>query len=187
MSSQSLQTLTDPELLRAVKQNGNAFSVLYQRHVARVYRYLLFRLGNVQDAQDLTAQTFVAALEKIGNYRGEGTVGAWFLGIARHKLGDHYRQQRVHAPLELAFDLPDAEVQLEDWVAAQLQHEQIAQALRILPAERAEALALRFFGGLSTSETAQAMVRSEAAVKMLVHRGIQDLRRLFVAHMEVQA
>ncbi|MFN8495032.1 MAG: RNA polymerase sigma factor [Caldilineaceae bacterium] len=186
MSSQSLQTLTDQELLRAVKQNGDAFSVLYQRHVAHVYRYLLFRVGNVQDAQDLTAQTFVTALEKAGNYRGEGTVGAWFLGIARHKLADHYRQQRVHAPLELALELPDAGALVEDWVATQLQHEQIAQALRMLPAERAEALALRFFAGLNTSETAQAMARSEAAVKMLVHRGVQDLRRLLLAQVEVQ-
>lgn len=186
MTSQSLQSLSDPELLRAVKKNSDAFSLLYQRHVARVYRYLLFRVGNVQDAQDLTAQTFVAALEKAGNYRGEGSVGAWFLGIAHHKLGDHYREQRVHVPLELALVLPDAEAWLEDWVATQLQHEQVAQALRLLLAERAEALALRFFAGLSTSETAQAMARSDTAVKMLVHRGIQDLRRLLLAHREVQ-
>lgn len=185
MPSPLSDALSDQALIKRVKKNGVAFSELYGRHVDRVYRYLLFRVGNVQDAQDLTAQTFITALEKLDSYRGEGTVVAWFLGIARHKLADHYRQRHVNESLESIEQLPGAAVLLEEWVAAQLQHEQIAQTLRRLPEERAEALSLRFFAGLSTAETAQAMNRSEAAVKMLVHRGVQDLRRLLLGQLEV--
>lgn len=160
---------------------------LYRRYVDHVYRYLLLRVGNVEEAQDLTAQTFLAALENLASYRGEGAAAAWLLGIARHKAADYFRHRQPTAPLEAATELPASFEEPLELVFRQLQVDQVAHALRVLAPERAEAVALRFFGGLSNAEIAQVMNRNEAAVKMLVHRGIQDLRVRLCATAEVEA
>ncbi len=156
------------------------FSTVYQQHVTRVYRYLLARVGNAADAEDLTAQTFTAALERFDSFRGESHLATWLIGIARHKLADFYRQQRRAAqplPMDAVQDVPGVERATADSALATLDREEIARLLGRLSPERAEAVALPFFAELSHREVAEALGKSEAAAKMLVHRGVQDLRR----------
>ncbi len=154
-----------------------AFGLLYQRHVQSVYRYHLAHTGDTQDAQDLTAQTFLAALEGIGGYRGQCAFLGWLLGIASHKMADHYRRGRAVLPLEKAEELPLDAPPLEETTAVRLQVARVQEALKTIAPERAEALILRVFAGLSAAETGQMMGKSEAAVRMLVHRGLGDLRQ----------
>ncbi|MEM9922954.1 MAG: sigma factor [Cyanobacteria bacterium P01_D01_bin.50] len=66
---------------------------MYRRHVTNVYRYLFSRVENVDDAQDLTTQTFLAAKESIANYQRRGSLAAWLMGIARHKATDSFRRR----------------------------------------------------------------------------------------------
>jgi RNA polymerase sigma-70 factor (ECF subfamily) len=170
----------DEELAAAARRDPAAFAELYRRHVNRVYGYLLARLGDVALAQDLTAQTFLAAFEGIAGWRGQGPPAAWLLGIARHKLMDHlrseYRSRRESVSLDEAAALAHPDPPPEQLVAERLRREQLARALRALAPERAEALALRVFGGLSAAEVGRVMGKSEAAVKMLVHRAVRDLQ-----------
>ena len=166
----------DRTLARQAVYDRGAFGELYQRHVDRVYRYCRFRVHHVQDAQDLTAQTFMAAWEQIGHYRGEGTVAAWLLGIAYHKSIDLLRATPPLTELEMADGLAAAEPQPEELLSQAVRRSDLEQALRTLAPDRAEALSLRFFGELSNREVAAVMQKSEDAVKMLIHRGIQELR-----------
>ena len=166
----------DAASLRAEREHP--FTAVYQRHVAPIYRYLLARTGSVEDAQDLTAETFHAALESFTAYNpAQGNAAAWLTGIARHKLADHFRRSRRTDPNARIDDQPDHAASPEEVTARHLQMVQVSAALRSLPAERAEALSLHFFAGLSLSEAAQVMKRSEEAVKKLIHRGLADLRR----------
>jgi RNA polymerase sigma-70 factor (ECF subfamily) len=167
---------SDQALAQAATHSQAAFARLYRRHVKRIYGYLLARVGNVQDAQDLTSQTFLAAWESIGAYGGRGSFVAWLFGIARHKLHDHFRRQKSNLPLEAAEQAAHPGSPPDKVVGRQLQVEQLALALRSIAPERAEALAWRVFGGLSTAEVGQVMGKSEAAVRMLVHRGVRDLQ-----------
>jgi RNA polymerase sigma-70 factor, ECF subfamily len=166
----------DDALARAAEHDPAAFAELYRRHLNRVYRFALARLGDVHQAQDLTAQTFLAALEGIAGYRGQGAFAAWLLTIARHKLADHFRRSRATLSLEAAIQVVAPGPPPEQLVVARLQLEQVARMLPALAPERAEALALRLFSGLSVAEVAQVMGKGEAAVKMLVHRAVHDLR-----------
>ncbi len=165
----------DKTLAGQSRHDRNAFDALYRRHVNCVYRYLLVRVGDVHEAQDLTAQTFLAALEGICSYRGQGEFAAWLLGIARHKLADHFRRQTT-LPLEVAEETPHPDPLPEDVAAERLRLGRVAKALRALAPDRAEAIALRIFGGLSAAEAGRVMGKSEAAVKKLVQRGMGDLR-----------
>jgi RNA polymerase sigma-70 factor, ECF subfamily len=164
-------------------QTHHAFAELYRRHIDRVYRYLMARTGNVQDAQDLTSQTFMAALEGISNYRGDASFAAWVLGIAQRKTADHYRRhyaQGVPIALEDVEQLAQASPTPDELVSHQLQTERMLLAVRALAPERAEAITLHTFAELSVTEVAQVMNKSEAAVRMLIHRSLNDLRTRLV-------
>lgn len=166
----------DQVLVRRAQKDLSLFSDLYQRYAQQVYRYLLVRVGNVDDAQDLTSQTFLVAMESLHKYRGEGNFAAWLLGIARHKTVDQYRRRKPETVLDTAISLPDDHDPPDDIVDRKLEIEQVASKLQALAPDRAEALSLRLFAGLEVAEIAQIMERNEAAVRMLVFRGLKDLQ-----------
>lgn len=151
----------------------------------RIYHFHLIRTSNVDDAQDLTSQTFLAALESIETYRGQGSFCGWLFGIAGHKVADHYRRRRGDEPLEMAEVLHDPDPSPAEVAATRLQLAQVSAALRTLAPDQAEALTLRIFGELSAAEVGRIMGKSEAAVKMLVHRGLRKLREYLTLTPEV--
>ena len=170
----------DAALALAAVQHRAAFGELYRRHVNGVYRYVLVHTRDELDAQDLTAQTFLTALERIRTYRGQGPFIAWLLTIARNKVLDHVRRAR-HAvaralPLDDVLEAVDPNPPPDTLAHRAVERDQLALAIRALNTERAEALVLRVVIGLSVEETSHVMNKSEAAVKMLVHRALADLR-----------
>jgi len=171
-------TRTPPVPRTADMEQNHPFTAVYQQHVERIYRYHLARTGSVEDAQDLTAETFHAALESFAAYDpARGCAAAWLTGIAQHKLVDHFRRAQRTRTMAQVEDRPDRAASPEESSAQRLQMAQVSAALGKLPADRAEALSLHFFAGLSLSEAAQVMRRSEEAIKKLIHRGLADLRR----------
>jgi RNA polymerase sigma-70 factor (ECF subfamily) len=159
-------------ILRAGK-DPQAFDDLYRRYVDRVYLYHIVRTDSQEEAEDLTSQTFLAALEGISRFRGEGSFAAWLFGIARRKLVDHYRQPKT-IPLDPE---ESTTANLEEEIDQRLTLQQIKIALIKIPPDRVEALCLRFFGQLSTAETGRMLSKSEGAVRNLIYRALQDLRR----------
>jgi RNA polymerase sigma-70 factor (ECF subfamily) len=175
----------DQELARLAVRDGAAFAELYHRHFLRVYRYLIAACGNTADAQDLTTQTFMAALEGISSFRGESSFLSWLLGIARNKTALHFRSHRREVSIESIGELNDPSPSPEILAGKRLELEQVSRALHKLVPERAEAIRLYLFADLSAAETAQAMKKSPAAVKMLVLRGLRDLRRQLLPLQEI--
>ena len=175
-----LLSASDEDLARLAKQETAAFAELYHRHINRVYRYHLARLCNLADAQDLTAQTFLAALEGIAGYRGSGSFAAWLMGIAHNKLSLFYRRSDRTETLEDGPEPVDPAPALELVAGKRLQFSQVCQALTSLSPERAEAITLYIFADLSAVEAGRVMGKSDAAVKMLVLRGLRELRQQLV-------
>ncbi len=166
----------DQMIALAAAGDPNAFDALYRHYVTRVYRYMVTRVRNAADADDLTSQTFLAMLIDIGDYRGNAPFAAWMFGIARHTAGNYYRSYKQSVPLDEAEDMPHPTPPLDLQAHRHLQLQRIICAMNNLAPERAEALRLRIFGELSSAEVAHLMGRSIPAVKMLIHRAIHDLR-----------
>lgn len=162
------ETLTDDALVAIARHDVEAFAMLYRRHLHRVYSYLLSRAGNVHDAQDLTTQTFVVALNAIETYQPRGLFVAWLLGIARRKLSDHFRDGIPTIAIE------DIDVQLAN---QDVLEEAVVMILAKLNPERAEAIRLRYLANLKIREVAEVMGKSEGAIKMLLARGLDDIRQ----------
>jgi len=174
-----LELTDETALLLASEGDGEAFGVLYERYVARIYTYIYYRTGNSDDAEDLTARVFFRAMRHIGNYRHRGLpFSAWLYRIAHNLVANWYRDKsrRREIPLdEFVFghqtgDHPESEL---------LQNEELEKLLkdiRYLPADRQQLLILKFVEHLSNAEIGRIMGRSEGAVKSLYHRTLLNLR-----------
>jgi RNA polymerase sigma-70 factor (ECF subfamily) len=170
------------DLVRATQAGDQqAFGQLYDRYHEMVFRYVLFRIGDRQLAEDLTAETFLRALRRIGSVSYQGRdIGAWFVTIARNLVLDHVKSSRYRleqTTSEIA-DLSPATSGPEQQVLDGATHEELLRCVAKLNADQKECIALRFLQGLSVAETARLMGRNEGAVKALQHRAVRRLAQL---------
>ena len=161
-------------LVRAAQLDPRRFEALYERYVGPVYRYLYSRVGAVQEAEDLTAQTFLKALEALPGYHHRGHFAAWLFAIARNKAIDFYRRRRRQDPLG-----EDARSEEPDPLAQAVQSDLVARLdglLRGLKEDERELVRLRYTAGLSFAELAALTGRKEAAVKKALYRLLDRLQ-----------
>ncbi len=185
MKTQS-NSLDDLQLAQEALADADAFAELYQRHLTRVYRYHMAHVGNVKDAEDLTSQTFMAALEGIRSYRGSGSFAAWIMGIAARKKAMFLRGIRPEVPIETAHHIPSPNLGTDQLANQRLRLDSITHALKQISPERADAIVLCFFSELTYAEAGRVLEKSETATKMLVSRGLQDLRERTSLRLEVE-
>jgi len=165
----------EQRLVERAKVDADAFGVLYDRHVAGIYRYVFARLHNSAAAEDVTAEVFIKALRNIGRYRARGRPFAcWLYRIAGNAIADHFRHQPESR--ELPEGLPDRDAQVETSAIHHLEVEDIWQLVARLPAQQRLAMRLRFGEDRSLKEAAQIMGKSEPAVKLLIYRAVGRLR-----------
>ena len=176
----NLNELSDDEaIILAGKGDSEAFSILYQRYVRRIYNYIYYRTGNQHDAEDLTERVFFRAMSNIHNYRNRGLpFSAWLYRIAHNLVANWHRdnQRRREVPLE---DHSYTIHHGEHPEAALVKNQEIEGLLKIiqrLPEERQTLLILKFVEHMSNDEIARIMGRSEGAIKSLYHRTLLALR-----------
>jgi RNA polymerase sigma-70 factor (ECF subfamily) len=161
---------------RARQRDADAFSELYRRHVDRIFRYVLLRVGDEAVAEDLTSDVFVRALEAMDTYEDRGApLAAWLYRIASARVIDHWRRlQRAEVSLDAAeVDVP-IEMSTSDVVAYKI----LAESMRQLTDEQQEVIILKFVEDYSIAEIAQITGRTEGAVKALQHRALASLARM---------
>jgi len=161
---------------RAPDPDALDFTAIYERHQQGVYRYVLARVGHVEDAEDITAQIFVKAYENAAEYRQDAPFAHWLYRIARNHITDFYRTHRQHTPLSAEDELPSQRESVESTLEKEQRLKRVAAALNALSEDRREALSMRLFAGLSNQEIAGIMGKSADAVAMLVYRGVQALK-----------
>jgi len=156
-------------IIRAARQDPRLFGELYKLYVEQVYSYLLSRIGNVHEAEDITAQTFLVAFESFNRFRQEDHFASWLFTIARNKAMDHFRQRKDTTPIDDINGMPVD----NDPMNGVIQSEQTAvlsKLIRALPEEDRELLRLRFLAAMSFPEIAHFLHRNEEAVKKSVYR-----------------
>ena len=166
---------------RAKQGDKEAFAQLYEGHFDRIYRYLVLRVWNKAEAEDMTQQVFVRAVESIPSFRWKGVpFSAWLYRIAHNLVVDHIRKQkrRPTVPFEESLVVSDSDPRQE--VERRLDIEQLVSATGRLTEAQREVISLRFAGGLSVAEAARVMAKSEGAVKALQHSAIVTLRKVLL-------
>jgi RNA polymerase sigma-70 factor (ECF subfamily) len=167
----------EPMLARAIAraQEGDwdALHFLYVRYADDVRGYVMSIVRNAHDAEDITQSVFAKLMRAIAKYEPHGVpFTAWILRVARNAALDHLRQRR---------QIPCEEVRTSDEGYDQIGHDRgqsLKVALARLPAEQREVLVLRHIAGLSPSEIAERLDKTEGAVHGLHHRGRRALRAM---------
>jgi RNA polymerase sigma-70 factor (ECF subfamily) len=168
---------------RAQQRDQVALTQIYEENFDRIYRYIVIKIGDRTEAEDMTQQVFLNAIKSIHTYQHKGMpLSSWLYRIAHNQIVDYWRKKSKHrtVPLEKAeqkagSDDPRAVAELH------IEIEELAKASKMLTKSQQEVIALRFSGGLSVLETARAMGKSEGAVKALQHSAIASLRKLLSA------
>jgi RNA polymerase sigma-70 factor (ECF subfamily) len=177
-----IQAEEAPDVItRARSGDRQAFAELYDEYVDRVYRYLLYRVREPSDAEDLTSEVFTRAFANIQRYRWQGkSFLAWLYTIARNAVTDRMRRTRPTVDLEDALGLADSGPTAQEHVEALDRAAALKRAMTKLTAEQQEVLFLRFMENYSSQEVARALGKNEGAVRALQFRALGRLRKLLV-------
>ena len=169
----------------ALDASPETFRAFYEEALPRVYGYFLHRCGgSVPVAEDLTQETFLAAVRELKKGRSVAAPIPWIYGIARHKLVDHYRrQEREERSLALAYEAEEPEEVLVVSDDPEAQERAIAALASVVPAQRA-ALVLCYVDELSVPEAARVLGKSVEAVESLLARGRQSFKRAYLEGSE---
>jgi RNA polymerase sigma-70 factor (ECF subfamily) len=163
-------------LLNEIQQNPEGFTILYRRYLPRVYRYLYFKTGDANDAEELTSQVFLAALEGMPRYHHRGRFSTWLFSIARRKAADFYRAQYARSSVKFSpsatcgLTASDPEDDPLTQVIAQENLNKLNELLAVLQDDEKELLRLRFAGKLQFSEIATLLKRKPSSIKMIYYR-----------------
>ena len=175
-------TADDAALERLVDEarggDAEAFAAIFDRYHEPVYRFIASRIHRPADAEDLTQLVFVKVLEALPRYESRGVpFGGWLFRLARNTVIDHVRTHKETAELEQVLDRADLDRGPDEWAMTRQELESVRVALASLTDEQREAIALRYFAGLSAKEAATAMGKQEGTVRGLQFRAIAALRR----------
>jgi RNA polymerase sigma-70 factor (ECF subfamily) len=163
---------------RARAGDRQAFGELYDRYAALTYRHIHCLVGDRQAAEDLTAQTFLQALQAIGRYEERGIpFQVWLLRIARNLAINHWRIRRNHSNGDNGLERKDSMPSPESLCEAKLLEEEVWGAVRRLRGDQRQVIVLRFVDGLSYPEVAQVLGKSIGAVRVVQYRALSALRR----------
>lgn len=174
------RALSEPDLVTRARQGeSQAWAEIYEEFFDRIFRFIFFKIGSQEEAEDLSSRVFLKAIESVGSFRWRGApLSAWLFRIAHNLVIDHHRraasQRRYLEQAPNPTPMPSA----EDEAIKVVEREEMHRAVAQLTSAQQEVINLRFGAGLSTAETAQAMKKSLAAVKALQHSALVNLRKI---------
>jgi RNA polymerase sigma-70 factor, ECF subfamily len=165
--------------LEKSKDNLDEFVPIYEAYVERIYTYCRHRVHSPQDAEDLTSQVFARAMERCRTYRG-GNVGAWLFQIAYHITMDYFRTPKLTVLSEDLLDRMSDHSQRQplDVLLYKERLEMLSRYLDTLSEGRRNLLLLRITGELSAAEIGEIVGKRDTAVRVEIHRIIQELKQL---------
>jgi RNA polymerase sigma-70 factor, ECF subfamily len=160
-----------------------ALVALYDSALPEVYGYLASRCGSEAVAEDLTSETFLAAVDSVKRDAVPELSIAWLIGVARHKMVDHWRRREVEGrALQAVVDGGAAESELDDW-DVRLDAILAQEALGGLRAHHRGALTLRYLDGLPVREVAEILGRTVGATEVLLVRARAAFRSRYEAEL----
>jgi len=182
MRRSDLQATDEVDLIaRAAQGDREAFGRLYEEYVFKVYRHIYYLVNDPQLAEDLTAQTFLNALEAIHRYEMRGIPFlAWLLRIACNLTLNHKKVQKHNgfSPLPETVEASGISYSPEESCEAKVDGERIWQGVRHLRGDQRQVIVMRFVDGLGYPDIAQVLGKSVGAVRVIQYRALSTLRRI---------
>ena len=169
---------TNGTIARAKAGEEAALISIYEWYRPRILRFVHYRIGNRDAAENLTTEVFLRMLQHLPHFRFKNSsFQAWLFQIARNLVVDDFRRQNVrdHEPIDEF--LESDEEPLDEIAAVRMRCDELRDALLELTEAQFDVIALRFIAGLSIADVARSLKKSESAVKSLQARGLKSLRQ----------
>lgn len=165
---------------KAQHGDGKAFGTLYDTYLPQIYRFVFLKVGRKQDAEDLTQQVFASAWQNIGRYEHKGfPFSSWLYRIASNAVIDFYRTSKPNVSIDQVPEDHIAELDdMEDRVDTAMSSALVREALKKLDHDQQNVLLMKFVEELSNKEIAEALKKSEGAVRVIQHRALKQLKTL---------
>jgi RNA polymerase sigma-70 factor (ECF subfamily) len=170
-------------LVRRAQQNDQvALTQIYEDNFDRIYRYIVLKIGDRVEAEDMTQQVFLNVLKSISSFKFKGMpFTSWLYRIAHNQVVDYLRKKSRRITVPLDESMPASNGDPEKVTERKVTIEEVATAAKKLTPAQQEVISLRFSGDLSVAEVARVMGRSEGAVKALQHSAIAALRKVMAS------
>ncbi len=181
----------EKELVRQAQKSPDVFARLYDHYYPKIFGYVLRRTANLENAQDITSETFLKVLRKLWQFRWRNvSFSSWLYKIATNEINQYFRKAEYRKSISLeelqeqGFELlspHDPESELIEAQEKLKQHQdflEVQEKISRLPAKYQEVIALRFFEKKQINEIAQILGKREGTIKSLLHRAIQRLREV---------
>ncbi len=166
---------------RAQQHDQTALTQIYEENFDRIYRYIVLKIGERTEAEDMTQQVFLSAFKSISSYKWKGTpFSAWLFRIAHNRIVDHLRKKSKRATVSLDENLVSGSSNPGMEAERNMEIADLVSAARRLTDAQQEVISLRFAGGLPIAEVARVMGKSQGAIKALQHSAVAALRRIMV-------
>jgi RNA polymerase sigma-70 factor, ECF subfamily len=164
---------------RAQAGDQESFARLYDAYMERIYRYVFFRVNDALTAEDITAQVFMKAWERLDTYKDERSPFlAWLYQVARNAVIDHTRTSKTAIALE---EVDPAQISFSEDIDEKIDQktrlQEIRSALQVLTEEQQQVLLLKFANGLKTPEIARLLGKEQGAIRALQMRALQGLAK----------
>ena len=173
-------SVDEATLVEQAKESPEAFGLLYERYIDRIYSYVYYRTGSHHDAEDLTSRVFHQALKHIPRYQQRGApFSSWLYRIAHNLVANWHRdrsRRQVVSLDQVALVAPAGDASPFEHAARSERRDTLLEAIRRLPADRQQLLILKFVERLPNAQIGQIMGRTEGAIKSLYHRTLESLR-----------
>lgn len=170
---------------RAREGNRWAYGKVFRLCYKDIYDYVIRRVGNISDAEDLTMKVFAKGLEAVANYEERGcSARAWLYRIAHNVVVDHYRTLKKDLDISELPEVVDTGRDVELEMVRRETVSDVYEEIRKMPAAQAEVIILRFIEDLSVREAAIVLDKKESTVRALQFKGVKSLKKL-VAEKEM--
>jgi RNA polymerase sigma-70 factor (ECF subfamily) len=182
-----MHALNEKELLKQIKRDPQAFSLIYDDHYNSIFSYVFRRLGNYDIAKDVAAETFLKAYQKIGMFEWRNVpISAWLFRIASNEINLYFRHSKyapaclddtnLHSHLPYEEGIETEKAAMEKALRENQEFLTIHKELLRLDVKYQEVIALRFFEEKSIKEISTILSKKEGTVKSLLSRGLDKLR-----------
>jgi RNA polymerase sigma-70 factor (ECF subfamily) len=165
-------------LARARAFDADALAEIHETYYARIFRYVAFRVGDRDTAEDLTSEVFTRLLSALRDKRApQKTLGGWLHGVAVHVVNDHHRKHSRTQQVKLDESLASHDAGPAETLEHLLTHEELARAMAGLTREQQDVVAMRFGYEMPIQEVARTLGKTEGAIKQLQARALAALAR----------
>ena len=161
-------------------QNGDtdAFARIYDLFFEKLYKFIFYRVGHKQISEDLLAETFVKAWQKIGQIGNSKALSSWLFHIAKNNIIDYYRSKKTTISLEEVEDFLEEVISPVEELDLNLEQKKILEVIQLLPVEQGLVIKYKFFEDLSNQEIAILLNKTEGAIRVIQHRAVIKLKEL---------